>query len=297
MDWEERLVSLYVMISNAYDEQIRASSQRLSNGGYKRFSDEEVMTIYLWSNCIGLTSIKQGYEYTKCHLGAYFPQLPGYAAFAHRVKQLGPALNAFVIWLQSKHSPPEDERIWLVDSFPIVLAKNQHAYRAKVGAGFASKSYNATKKMHYYRVKAHVVARKNTQALPDIEYLIVDTASRQDGPIFDELLRPQLQNNLVFADQAYRRPDAQAIEEIQELKVITPIQKSRGQKSLPPEQKAFSQAVSRIRQPIEALFGWIQRKTHIQDASRVRSLKGLVSHIFAKLAAALILKNCPAFDF
>ncbi|NMC39558.1 MAG: transposase, partial [Bacteroidales bacterium] len=47
-------------------------------------------------------------------------------------------------------------------------------------------------------------------------------------------------------------------------------------------------AVSKIRQPIEALFNWLIDKTDIQRASKVRSTKGLIVHIFGRIAAAYI---------
>jgi len=50
----------------------------------------------------------------------------------------------------------------------------------------------------------------------------------------------------------------------------------------------FSAAVSRIRQPIESLFNWLIEKTDIQRASKVRSTKGLMVHVFGRLAAAYI---------
>ncbi len=50
----------------------------------------------------------------------------------------------------------------------------------------------------------------------------------------------------------------------------------------------FSTTVSRIRQPIEALFNWLIEKAGIQKASKVRSTKGLIVHAFGRLAAAYI---------
>jgi hypothetical protein len=50
----------------------------------------------------------------------------------------------------------------------------------------------------------------------------------------------------------------------------------------------YSTAVSKIRQPIEALFNWLIEKTDIQRASKVRSTKGLIVHIFGRIAAAYI---------
>jgi len=50
----------------------------------------------------------------------------------------------------------------------------------------------------------------------------------------------------------------------------------------------YSKAVSKIRQPIESLFNWLNEKTDIQRASRVRSTKGLLVPVFGKIAAAFI---------
>ena len=83
----------------------------------------------------------------------------------------------------------------------------------------------------------------------------------------------------------------------QNLKILTPIKKARGQKELDPSQKAFSKAVSRMRQPIEALFSWVNRITSIENAGLVRSSAGLLSHIFGKFAAAMLLRVYPISDF
>lgn len=125
---------------------------------------------------------------------------------------------------------------------------------------------------------------------------MIENASRHDGPIFDQI-RPMLHDNLGFGDQAYKRPDAELIEVEQNLKILTPIKKTRGQKELDPANRAFSKAVSRIRQPIEALFSWINRITSIENAGLVRSSAGLFSHIFGKFAAAMLLRVYPISDF
>ena len=82
---------------------------------------------------------------------------------------------------------------------------------------------------------------------------------------------------------------------IQDVKVISPIKKERGQKKLSPSRQTFSSAASKIRQPIESLFTWISKKTEIQNASCVRSARDLVSHIFRRFAAAMIVRYHPLF--
>ncbi len=47
------------------------------------------------------------------------------------------------------------------------------------------------------------------------------------------------------------------------------------------------------RQPIESLFNWINEKTGIQRASKVRSYQGLLVYAFGRLAAAMLLLSNP----
>ncbi len=50
----------------------------------------------------------------------------------------------------------------------------------------------------------------------------------------------------------------------------------------------YSRGVSKIRQPIEALFSWLIEKSDIQKESKVRSTKGLTLHAYGRLVAAFI---------
>jgi len=46
--------------------------------------------------------------------------------------------------------------------------------------------------------------------------------------VFDHV-RPLLTNHELYADKAYQCPDAQSIEAVQELTVLTPVKKEKGQ--------------------------------------------------------------------
>ena len=296
MSWEEYLITLYLKICKEYKENLSFSCQRFTNGGCKAFTDEEVMIVYLIGVLRGFKSIKSLHCYASDHLKSWFPALPQYAAFVHRVNRLHEAFRQLIVTLQAAQVTEDDDDVYLVDSFPIMLAQHQHAYTAKIAPEVAARGYCSTKKLHYYGVKAHVVARKRQGKLPDLEILMLTDASCHDGPIFDQI-RPMLHDNLGFGDQAYKRPDAECIELKQDLKILTPIKKAKGQKELQPSQKAFSKAVSSMRQPIEALFSWINRITSVQNAGFVRSSAGFFSHIFGKFAAAILLRAYPLADF
>ncbi|MBK5208880.1 MAG: hypothetical protein JJE44_05155 [Flavobacteriaceae bacterium] len=75
--------------------------------------------------------------------------------------------------------------------------------------------------------------------------------------------------------------------------MLTPIKGIKGKSAVLKQrdfayENLYSKAVSAIRQPIESFFNWINEKTQIQNASKVRSFKGLIVHIFGKLAACFL---------
>ena len=73
--------------------------------------------------------------------------------------------------------------------------------------------------------------------------------------------------------------------------MMTPVKKQKSQEFLDSADRLLSSAVSRIRQPIESLFNWIEEKTGIEYAAKVRSYRGLLVHVFGRLAAAMFLWN------
>jgi hypothetical protein len=53
-----------------------------------KFSDEEVMTIYLYSIMEKRLTIKAIYDYTQKHLLEWFPNLPSYGGFVQRLNKV-----------------------------------------------------------------------------------------------------------------------------------------------------------------------------------------------------------------
>lgn len=290
MEWDVELITLYLEICKEYESHLQYYCERFTNGGRPRFSDEEVMLIYCWGISRGFRTIKALHQYIFAHYSEWFPSLPKYSAFVDRLNRLGEAFRLFIFHLQSNSISEDDERPYIVDSFPIMLAQHQHAYTAQVSSGEAGKSYCSTKKLYYHGIKLHAVVRKTPGSLPELEIAMLEKASRQDGPVFDEI-RSFLHDNLVFGDKAYKRPDEKRVELEQNIKVITPVIKKKGQKKLEPEKALFSKNVSRMRQPIEAFFAWLNKKTGLQNASCVRSTKGLLVHVFGRIASALVSRK------
>jgi transposase len=223
------------------------------------------------------------------HLVDWFPTLPSYQAFNHRLNFLAPALQALAEALVCKMPVQASVKSHLLDSMPIVVAKGTRSNQAKVAPELCDKSYCSSQKMWYYGVKLHSLGQKRFEALPLPVCLQVSRASDNDLTVAKQLL-PFFKNMDIFADKIYRSmPWQEELETHNNIRIHTPVKMKKEQKSLCSNDKLFSKAISRTRQAIEAFFAWIQDKTQIHLASKVRSLSGLIAFIFARLALVCFL--------
>jgi len=285
--WKLELVTLYCTVCQAYDTKLAASAQRLSNNFCPQFTDEECITVYLWGIMQQEFTVKAVYKYTKMHLSDWFPKMPSYREFNRRINFLGEALREFAELLMVKLPTDSQVSSHILDSMPVVVAKGTR--KAKTAPEICNKTYCSSQKMWYYGVKLHVLGQKQYKALPLPVLMQVSPAAENDLTVARQFL-PQFEGLEIFADKIYRSEEWQVLLEQQnKIYVSTPIKLKKGQKALDSADKLFSEAVSRTRQAIESFFSWIQEKTAIHHASKVRSLKGLISFIYARLAVVCLL--------
>lgn len=188
----------FLYVSKQYKTDLWPFCQRMSNNSNPKFTDEELLTIFMYGIMQRRFELKDIYNYTCNHLREWFPHLPSYVAFVQRLNRFE-SLFPMLIELILKDFSESDiaQQIRLIDTMPIILANAKRSSSAKVANQFANKGYCSS--------------------------------------------------------------------------------------------KGISTSVSKIRQPIESLFNWIQEKTKIQIASKVRSYQGLMVHVFGKLAAAMFI--------
>lgn len=290
MDWQEQLITIYLYVCKHYRDGLWTYCQRMSNYADLSFADEEVITIYLFGIIDGKTEITKIYKYTDRHLRDWFPKLPSYEAYIQRLNKVADVFAPLLEQIVAEQEIDGLDTAWLTDSFPVALAKQGHRFKAKVAPQIANAGYCSTKKLYYYGVRVHVVGRVQPGTLPRPEYIGITGASHNDGKIFEQI-RPLLHDNELYGDKAYKLADEDEIRDKQGLVVLTPVKKQKGQEHLDAADKLFSTAVSRIRQPIESLFAWIEQKSGIESASKVRSYAGLMVHVFGRLAAAIFFWN------
>lgn len=296
MGWEIKLIKTYYLVSE-YSWIFDTHNERFSNNNKPKFTDIEAVTIYFFctTDCFHLDTKKSIYEYADRHLRSWFPDLPKYEAFNHRINQLSDSFRYLAIHINkdyiSKHFDFQHNIIECVgDSMPIMMAKGSRASSAKVATELANLGYCATKKTWYHGMKLHSLNVVASEAkLPHPMLSILSRASEHDYEVFKSDLLPCLKNAKCYLDSAYFDEANQAYYEKEYNVTIHAIEKrKRGQKELFADQKYLNTMISSIRQPIESFFNWLIEKTNIQNASKTRATKGVLSHIYGKMAAASV---------
>lgn len=289
LPWQDQLVALYCVVCDEYRSHLWTHVQRQSNNARPVFSDEEVLTVYLFGLLRHCVSIKDSYRLSADLLRAWFPRLPSYGAFSHRLGALSAVLPGLVEALLQRLPAPSASTTHLLDSLPVSLAQGVRAHRARVASEVADLGYCASKSTYYYGVKLHALGLHAPHTLPRLEQVWVSRASQSDLAEAKQRTA-QLPAGALYADKAYQdHPWATELAQGQQLALYTPVRRVRGGPPLEAADRLLGTAISRVRQPIESFFSWLDRQTHVEDASRVRSTPGLWVHLFGRLAAALLI--------
>lgn len=288
-----QLTAIYLYISDLYESELQFVCQRFSNNNRPEFTDQEIITIYLFvMHAEQRFKIKHIHQFAKDYLHSWFPKLPSYVAFNTRLNRMSEALKRLSDILMTTQRPDDCSiSVNLLDSMPIITCSGKR--HSKVAKEITDKTFSSTKGIWYYGLKLHVLGRHRPSKLPFPESVIITHASENDLNVFKQNWAG-LSNRQFYGDKIYHNNDFFFnMTKENNSAMLTPVKGVKGQPDcLKFFDKAandlYSIAVSSIRQPIEAFFNWINEKTNIQRASNVRSTKGLLVHVFGKLAAAFI---------
>lgn len=279
-------------IRDVYKSTLRFYCQRFSNNSNPEFTDEEILTIYLFCGyCQRYFGINEIHTFAKEYLSSWFPKLPSYQTFCVRLNMLSEAFKVLVFTMIQSFKPKDcDPLISIVDSMPIVTCKGKNR-KGKVATEITSKGYCSTKNMYYYGMELHMVGQRREGTIPFPEMTVLTPALENGLTVFKNECAPYLSEKTVLGDKIYS--DFSFFNESNPVKMLTPHKEIKGEAEvIKQREKAardlFSQVVSKVRQPIESFFNWLNEKTEIQRASKVRATKGLLVHTFGKLAIALL---------
>lgn len=285
---ENQLIHIYLFVCYIYDTSPETCFQRLSNNRKPEFTDQELITIWFFAHLNDKFQKKQMHRFISNYWHSWFPLLPAYQTFVLRLNQLEPTfqtLGRILLHLLSAAKTPELDRI--ADSLPVMLAAAGHSYRARVARDVADAGYCAAKKCRFHGVRLHFLAQRKSGRLPTPAQVWLCEASHHDSKAFLEQV-PELPATNLFGDLAYPTPEIISLLKEQQTRLIAPKKKPKGAE-LTADENFYNQLVRSLRQPIESLFHWIQEKTGIQKASKVRSTDALLIHCWGKLSVAFFL--------
>ena len=286
---EIQLIQLYLLICRFYDMHPELRWQANRNHQQATISDQELVAIYLFAHLNEHFEKRAIYRFIKHYWAAWFPALPSYQAFVRRLNLLTPIFDALCgHWLTSLRATQVAEVDHLIDSVPVILAQGSRSTTAKVARLVANQGYCAAKRLYFHGLRLHLIAQRRVATLPVPRHFWLREAACHDLRAAREQDLTALGGATLIGDKAYLDSEfAQRLGE-QATPLVTPSKKPKG-KELTPREKIASRAVSRLRQPIESFFKWLNDKTEIQRASSVRSTEGLFLHCMGKVAFALFL--------
>ena len=288
-----KLIQIYLYICKRFEEDLKYYCKRYSNNDKQELTDQEIMTIYLYTiHEEQRFKIKQIHRFANEYLLSWFPKLGSYAAFNNRLNRLSEAFKQLIVSLLDEFQPEDcclDQS--LLDSMPIITCSARRF--PKVATEIVDKGVCSSKGMYYNGLKLHALAFRRKDKLPFPEQLLITSASVNDLSVF-KYAWSDIINRCFWGDKIYYNNEffARIYTEMNSI-MLTPVKAVKGQTVWEKQfNKAaddlFSKAVSKIRQPIESLFNWLIEKTDFQRAIKVRSTKGLLVHVFGKIAAAFI---------
>ena len=145
-----------------------------------------------------------------------------------------------------------------------------------------------------FGLKLHALAFRREGTIPFPEMILLSSAEENDLTVLKREAADSLINRNIFADKIYSDFSYWGNKQQEQgTTMLTPVKAIKGEEPvITQREKAgrelFSTAVSKVRQPIEAFFNWLNEKTNIQRAMKVRSTSGLLVHTMGKIAIALI---------
>lgn len=289
----DKLIKIYFHVCQKFENELQFQCSRFSNNNAPEFTDQEAMTIYLYAiSQEQRLIIKQIHTFADEYLRSWFPKLPSYAAFNHRLNWLSEAFKQFADSLLIDFKPDNcSQQMSLLDSMPIITCSGKRT--GKVAREITDKGFCSTKSMYYYGLKLHALAFQRNKGLPFPEQLLITPASENDLTLFIKAWE-DIENRTFYGDKIYHKVDYfNNLYSSKNSVMLTPVKAIKNQPVWDKQfdraaNDLFSTCVSRIRQPIESFFNWLIEKTDFQRASKTRSTAGLFLHVYGKIAAAFI---------
>lgn len=242
-------------ICDVYRSSLKFYCRRFSNNANPIFTDQELLTVYLFCGTYQRNfNIKEIHTFTKEYLLSWFPNLPSYQTFNHRLNLMSEAINELVRFLITSFKPTDcDSMTSLIDFMHIITCAGKNK-TGKVAAEIATKGYCSTKNMYYFGLKLHTLAFRREGTIPFPEMIILLSEEENALTVLKREAADRLINKDIFADKIYSDFSFRGNKQQEQgVTILTPVKAIKGESPIITQREKagrylFSTAVSKVKQ-------------------------------------------------
>jgi hypothetical protein len=278
---EEVFILIYVIIDDFLKANFNSSNcLRLSNGPAPKFTDAEVITLHLVGEILSFDSHNAWYHFVKNNWLYLFPHLPDRTRLGRRLKFLYPLLGKLFKNLCSL-TDANDERYFLVDSFPLALCHLQRYSGSTLPFEYhASVGFCSAKKSHYYGMKIHLTT--DLRGIP--RFLILTPAHVSDIDTL-KMMAPEIHHcngsgftPIVIGDKGYAGKKVALNLQQNHGIILSPVQRNYLKQE---EESALNDLLNKSRKIIETTIAILVDQFNMSK-TRTRSIVGLCASLLTK---------------
>jgi hypothetical protein len=155
MPLEDFIITVFCLVSDLVKNTPELHNLR-SRGFPPKLSDEEVMTIEIVGEFLGIDTDKGLWSYSKSHWLHLFPNIGARSTFAKHCANLWRTKQIIQVKVARLLNATND-KLHIADGFPIPICKLKRAYYSSIFKGKANYGYCASKSESYYGFKGNLM--------------------------------------------------------------------------------------------------------------------------------------------
>ncbi len=251
MPVEDFIIYVYCCVTDIYPELCKLPIR--SRGFQPKLTDSEVITMEIVAEFMGIDQDKSIWRYFRNHWHNWFPNLGSRSTFVKQSANLCLLKQEMLRYLSERLGAGED-KIHMIDGFPMPVCKITRAAKSKCFQGEAHYSYCAAKDEKYYGFEGHIVVSFDGI----ISGQTFAAANVDERDVVEEMTLTL--HGLLIGDKGYIRP--QLKEELAQrgLDLETPLRKNM-KESRP---RDFVRNLMKVRQRVETVIGQLVERFHIE---------------------------------
>lgn len=260
MNRDHFIIYVYCLVCQHY-QAIVAEHPLRRRGFAPALSDEEVITLEICGEYLGLDQDEELFDYFVAHYAAWFPQLKQRTSFVRQAANLW-QVKAMIQQRLTVISGQASDAVQMIDTMPLPVCVYTRSRRDRCFAPDADYGYCAAKDLHYYGFKMGL----RISRIGMIVHYPLLPARPHDSQLLDDLIEGF--QGVALADKGFiDGVRQQELAKKKAVELITPVRKNMAQR-LPDSVYRVSK---RWRKLIETVGSHLTQRFHIAS-TRARDL-------------------------